>query len=61
MMERIAGNEGQPTRKDFEAIVPMRRYAAPDEIAATVAWLCSDQASYITGVSIPVDGGLFAA
>jgi NAD(P)-dependent dehydrogenase (short-subunit alcohol dehydrogenase family) len=61
MMERIASNEGQPTRKDFEAIVPMRRYAAPKEIAETVAWLCSDQASYITGVSLPVDGGLFAS
>jgi NAD(P)-dependent dehydrogenase (short-subunit alcohol dehydrogenase family) len=61
MMERIAGNEGAPGRKDFEAIVPMRRYASPTEIAATVAWLCSDQASYITGVSVPVDGGLFAS
>jgi NAD(P)-dependent dehydrogenase (short-subunit alcohol dehydrogenase family) len=61
MMERIAGNEGAPGRKDFEAIVPMRRYASPQEIAATVAWLCSDQASYITGVSVPVDGGLFAS
>ena len=60
MMERIASNEGQPGRKDFEAIVPMRRYAAPKEIAETVAWLCSDQASYITGVCMPVDGGLVA-
>jgi len=60
MMERIAGNEGQATRKDFEAIVPMRRYATPQEIAANVVWLCSDQASYVTGVALPVDGGLFA-
>ena len=61
MMERIASNEGQPTRKDFERVVPMHRYAAPKEIAETVAWLCSEQDSYITGVSLPVDGGLFAA
>ncbi len=61
MMERIASNEGQPTRRDFERVVPMHRYAAPREIAETVAWLCSEQASYITGVSLPVDGGLFAA
>jgi NAD(P)-dependent dehydrogenase (short-subunit alcohol dehydrogenase family) len=61
MMERIANNEGRPGRKDFEAFVPMRRYANPNEIANTVVWLCSDQASYVTGVSMPVDGGLFAA
>jgi NAD(P)-dependent dehydrogenase (short-subunit alcohol dehydrogenase family) len=61
MMERIANNEGRPGRKDFEAFVPMRRYANPNEIANTVAWLCSSQASYVTGVSMPVDGGLFAA
>jgi NAD(P)-dependent dehydrogenase (short-subunit alcohol dehydrogenase family) len=60
MMDRITHNEGQPGRKEFEAIVPMRRYASPAEVAETVAWLCSDPASYITGVSLPVDGGLFA-
>ena len=60
MMERIGSNEGAPTRKDFEAIVPMRRYAQPNEIANNVVWLCSDQASYLTGVALPVDGGLYA-
>jgi NAD(P)-dependent dehydrogenase (short-subunit alcohol dehydrogenase family) len=39
----------------------MRRYADPKEIAQTVAWLCSSQASYVTGVAMPVDGGLFAS
>ncbi|HTT74654.1 MAG TPA: glucose 1-dehydrogenase [Candidatus Binataceae bacterium] len=61
MMERIANNEGAPGRKEFEAIVPMRRYARPEEIAITVTWLCSPQASYVTGVTMPVDGGLFAS
>ena len=61
MMERIANNEGRPGRKEFEAFVPMHRYANPKEIAQTVAWLCSEQASYVTGVSMPVDGGLFAS
>lgn len=60
MMERIGSNEGGPTRKDFEAIVPMRRYALPREIANNVVWLCSNQASYVTGVALPVDGGLYA-
>jgi len=61
MMERITHNEGRPGRAEFEAVVPMRRYANPNEIANTVVWLCSDQASYVTGVSMPVHGGLFAS
>ena len=61
MMERIANNEGAPGRQEFEAIVPMRRYASPEEIAIAVTWLCSPQASYVTGVTMPVDGGLFAS
>lgn len=38
--------------------VPMKRYGKVDEIAATVAFLCSGPAAYITGQSIRVDGGL---
>ncbi|WP_049908328.1 SDR family NAD(P)-dependent oxidoreductase [Halorubrum distributum] len=37
--------------------VPMRRAASPDEVASVIVWLCSDEASYITGQSLPVDGG----
>jgi NAD(P)-dependent dehydrogenase (short-subunit alcohol dehydrogenase family) len=37
--------------------IPLERVGAPEELGATVAWLCSDAASYITGTSIPVDGG----
>ncbi|MDL0118486.1 SDR family NAD(P)-dependent oxidoreductase [Halobacterium salinarum] len=37
--------------------VPMKRAASPDEVASVIVWLCSDEASYITGQSFPVDGG----
>ncbi|MEU5430778.1 3-oxoacyl-[acyl-carrier-protein] reductase [Streptomyces olivoreticuli] len=38
--------------------VPLTRYAQPEEIAASVRFLASDEAAYITGAVIPVDGGL---
>lgn len=41
--------------------IPMGRMAAPDEIAATAAFLASGEASYITGQTVPVDGGLYGA
>lgn len=40
------------------ADIPMKRLASPAEIAAAVTFLCSDQASYITGTNLLVDGGL---
>ena len=41
----------------WEAEIPMRRLGEPREFAALAAFLCSERASYITGTSIPVDGG----
>jgi NAD(P)-dependent dehydrogenase (short-subunit alcohol dehydrogenase family) len=37
--------------------IPMERVGDPAELGETVAWLCSDAASYVTGTAIPVDGG----
>jgi NAD(P)-dependent dehydrogenase (short-subunit alcohol dehydrogenase family) len=40
--------------------MPMKRVGRPEEVAATVAWLCSDAASFITGAIVPIDGGKLA-
>jgi 3-oxoacyl-[acyl-carrier protein] reductase len=47
--------------QDTGKSVPVGRLATPEEIAAAVAFLCSAQASYITGVNLLVDGGLVRA
>jgi 3-oxoacyl-[acyl-carrier protein] reductase len=41
--------------------VPVKRMATPEEIARVIAFVASADASYMTGASIPVDGGMLAA
>jgi NAD(P)-dependent dehydrogenase (short-subunit alcohol dehydrogenase family) len=47
-----------PEREQFRARIPMERYGTVAEIAATAAFLVSDEAGYITGQNIRVDGGI---
>ena len=49
------------TRDSYARAVPMRRYGTPAEMAGAVAFLASDDASYISGHVIPVDGGYMAS
>jgi NAD(P)-dependent dehydrogenase (short-subunit alcohol dehydrogenase family) len=59
MTERIAEAAGG-TQAGLGAAHPIGRIGRPEEIAAAVLWLCSDEASYVTGLAAPVDGGLTA-
>jgi len=47
-----------PKTEERRDSVPMKRYGTSEEIAATIAFLASDGAAYITGQSLRVDGGL---
>ena len=47
-------------RAQFVAAVPFGRLGRPEEIASTASFLASDEANYIAGVDLPVDGGMTA-
>ncbi len=59
MVERMVAG-GELDLDQVLASTPMARLGTGDEIASAVLWLCSDGASYVTGVALPVDGGYTA-
>jgi len=59
MIERFTGGDAE-ARKGMESLEPVGRLGKPSEIADAVVYLCSDQASYVTGVPMPVDGAFVA-
>jgi 3-oxoacyl-[acyl-carrier protein] reductase len=48
----------EETQAEYKRSIPAGRFATPDEVAGVVVWLASDDAAYISGAVIPVDGGL---
>jgi NAD(P)-dependent dehydrogenase (short-subunit alcohol dehydrogenase family) len=52
---------GQIPLETIASMVPLQRISAPAEIAAAILWLCSDAASFVTGQTLLVDGGLTIA
>jgi NAD(P)-dependent dehydrogenase (short-subunit alcohol dehydrogenase family) len=59
MVERAFANVPGLERR-WLAGEPIGRFGTPDEVADAVVWLCSDSASFVTGIALPVDGGLLA-
>jgi 3-oxoacyl-[acyl-carrier protein] reductase len=55
------GRSSEEVRRANEVSIPLGRYGRPDEFAAAVAFLASDRASYITGITVYVDGGKLAS
>ncbi len=49
----------EEVKKAFLEIIPMKRFGRPEEIARVVKFLCSDEAAYITGQVISVNGGMY--
>ncbi len=54
----IHAREGQPDRvEDLRSLLPMQRGGEPEEVAEAIHWLCSTEASYVTGALLDVAGG----
>ncbi|MDQ7949070.1 MAG: SDR family oxidoreductase [Pedobacter sp.] len=64
-LKQLIENEAEQAEKDVQEIralkesqIPMKRFGRPEEYGHLVAFLASEQASYLTGTNIPIDGGL---
>jgi NAD(P)-dependent dehydrogenase (short-subunit alcohol dehydrogenase family) len=53
-------DDPERARRAIERAYPMQRISAPEEVAAVIAFLVSDDASFMTGAAVPVDGGILS-
>lgn len=63
MLDSVAeqSTDGQQNSDEFMSpLHPMGRIGRPEEIASAIVWLCSPEASFVTGITMPVDGGYVA-
>ena len=61
VFERVSPQDPLAAETGFTQAVPLGRVGRPEEAADAVLWLCSNAASYVTGHSLIVDGGMTAA
>jgi NAD(P)-dependent dehydrogenase (short-subunit alcohol dehydrogenase family) len=51
---------GEAAQRAAATAMPMQRIGSPDEVATAAVWLCSDQAAFVTGTTLVIDGGKLA-
>jgi len=59
MIDRLTG-KNQDAIEQFTGLEPVGRFGQPEEIANAVVWMCSDEAAFVTGDAMAVDGGFVA-
>jgi len=57
---RVAPDDPAAVEAMYSKMVPLGRIGRPEEAADAVLWLCSDASSYVTGLSLIIDGGFTA-
>ncbi len=60
IMTPLMSGESPERQQEILARQALMRFGQPEEVAAAVLWLCSDEASFVTGVALPVDAGSVA-
>ena len=57
MLAQFMGTDTPEIREKFKSVIPLGRFSTPLDIANAALWLASDEAAFITGVALEVDGG----